>query len=348
MADVTASSEPLPTDSPVEESTSVTEEESIPTLTETTSLFELQTTSSLTTETTTTFLTTTTSSILPETITSRTTTATFKPSPSNPRFNADSVVGSPATAVYAAFGIVGFLVIVAGIAYIGFRSVAALELLFNKLLVFVRRRPAQASIVNTDGECISDSISGNCTLAQGLPSDSSAFYSYFNSTQQIKCVGLDSSKAILFEDSVHFDSELPHYKTNGGTVANGLEVHSSPIMWVEALELLLGKMEKRGVNFGEVQGIGGCAQQHASVFWNAKGVSALKILSTEKTLKDQLEGGFSLPYSPNWQDMSTTTQCRILESSMGDPSILAKITGSIAHERFTASQLQLTLRMLLE
>lgn len=53
----------------------------------------------------------------------------------------------------------------------------------------------------------------------------------------------------------------------------------------------------------------------------------------------QLEGAFSRDIIPNWQDHSTVEQCDALDAAVGGGKELARITGSKAHARFTASQI---------
>jgi len=73
-------------------------------------------------------------------------------------------------------------------------------------------------------------------------------------------------------------------------------------------------------------------QQHASVFWSKKAEEILGGLSAEKTLKEQIfPKAFSHPYSPNWQDHSTTAECVFIEEQIGGAEALAQITGSKAH-----------------
>jgi xylulokinase len=68
------------------------------------------------------------------------------------------------------------------------------------------------------------------------------------------------------------------------------------------------------------------------VFWTKKAEEIQATLQSEKSLKEQLlPAAFSHPYSPNWQDHSTTIECNLIEEKVGGPDILANITGSKAH-----------------
>jgi len=73
-------------------------------------------------------------------------------------------------------------------------------------------------------------------------------------------------------------------------------------------------------------------QQHASVFWSRNAERLLKSMDSDQVMHEQLSrGAFSHPYSPNWQDHSTSRECQFIEEQVGGSHRLAEITGSRAH-----------------
>lgn len=80
-------------------------------------------------------------------------------------------------------------------------------------------------------------------------------------------------------------------------------------------------------------------QQHASVYWSRDSSHILAHIDPGRPLAPQLNKAFSRPTIPNWQDSSTTAECRQLEDAFGGGEGLAQATGSKAHERFTGSQI---------
>jgi len=162
------------------------------------------------------------------------------------------------------------------------------------------------------------------------------------STQSLKVVAINSQLQVVYRSQVHFDSELPHYKTNMGIhIKQSNQVTSPVLMFIEALDLLLIKMKSDKFPFNEVVAISGSGQQHGSVYWTVEGKKILENLSESEPLVDQFQSkkSFSLDDSPIWMDNSTTEYCHKLESFLQGPTNLAKKTGSKAYERFTGNQI---------
>ncbi|CAO3577974.1 unnamed protein product [Absidia cylindrospora] len=157
------------------------------------------------------------------------------------------------------------------------------------------------------------------------------------STQQLKCTLINETHAIVFEDAVNFGRDLPKYNTENGAVLHGDDIVTSPpLMWVEAMDMLLSRLAKTPY-ISNIMAISGAGQQHGTVYW--KDMQLLEELDPTRTLTDQLDNAFSIEQSPTWQDSSTTKQCRDLEASVGGPEELARLTGSKAYERFSGNQI---------
>ncbi|XP_075511839.1 xylulose kinase 2-like [Primulina tabacum] len=175
-----------------------------------------------------------------------------------------------------------------------------------------------------------------------LPKDS-YFLGFDSSTQSLKATVLDANLNIVASDIINFDSELSHYKTKDGVYrdpsVNG-RIVSPSLMWVEALDLILQRLEKSKLNFGKIAAISGSGQQHGSVYWKNGSSSTLSSLDSKKALVDQFRDAFSVEESPIWMDSSTTEQCKEIEKSVGGGLELSKLTGSRAYERFTGPQIR--------
>ncbi|MCX7591708.1 MAG: xylulose kinase [Kiritimatiellae bacterium] len=161
------------------------------------------------------------------------------------------------------------------------------------------------------------------------------------STQALKGVLIDESIRIVQQATVRFDEELPEYHTRGGVHrhADGVTVTAPPRMWVKALDLVLEKMKAERWPLDRVRALSGSAQQHGSVWWRTGAREVLQTFRPDYELSMQLEACFSLTESPVWMDSSTTLQCRALETALGGADETARLTGSRAYERFTASQI---------
>uniref|UniRef100_A0A1D1YG88 Xylulose kinase n=1 Tax=Anthurium amnicola TaxID=1678845 RepID=A0A1D1YG88_9ARAE len=179
-------------------------------------------------------------------------------------------------------------------------------------------------------------------MAYSFPEDA-VFLGLDSSTQSLKATVLDSNLTIVASEIVHFDSDLPHYKTKDGVYrdpsGNG-RIVSPTLMWVEAMDFLLEKLKMLKFDFEKVLAISGSGQQHGSVYWKKGSLATLASLDPKRKLLSQLLNAFSAKESPIWMDSSTTLQCREIEKAVGGALQLSKLTGSRAYERFTGPQIR--------
>ncbi|XP_029384889.1 xylulose kinase isoform X1 [Echeneis naucrates] len=161
------------------------------------------------------------------------------------------------------------------------------------------------------------------------------------SNHRLKVVTIDEDLNLVHQDRVHFDSELPEFRTNGGVHlhADRLTVTSPVLMWVKALDLLLDKMKRAEFNFSQVSALSGSGQQHGSVYWRRGASATLDQLDPNQNLHNLLQDSFSVADSPVWMDSSSSRQCAALQAAVGGARLLAEISGSRAYERFTGNQI---------
>lgn len=139
---------------------------------------------------------------------------------------------------------------------------------------------------------------------------------------------------VLYEAKVDFDADLGKYGIKKGVFVNEVEheVNAPVAMWLEAIDLVLQRLEENDTPFHRIKGISGAGQQHGSVYWSASGEGLLSNLNPRATLVDELaENAFSHALSPNWQDASTQKECDSFDAALGSPDELAQVTGSKAH-----------------
>jgi xylulokinase len=163
-----------------------------------------------------------------------------------------------------------------------------------------------------------------------------------SSTQSLSAMIIDTaSGCVVLDESVSFGRDLPHYRSPSGFLpdADPQLKHADPLMWVEALDLLLGQLKARGTDFSTVQGISGAGQQHGSVYL-AQRISDVPAWNPVQDLTSQVRPLLSRTTSPIWMDSSTSAECReIAEAAGGDARVVA-LSGSRAIERFTGPQIR--------
>ena len=71
-----------------------------------------------------------------------------------------------------------------------------------------------------------------------------------SSTQSLTALLVDTDTGEVIDRSVAFGARLPRYKSPNGFLAHpdSRVKHSDPLMWVEALDLLLGELRESGVD----------------------------------------------------------------------------------------------------
>ena len=162
------------------------------------------------------------------------------------------------------------------------------------------------------------------------------------STQSLSAIIIDAKAGqIVYEASVNYERDLPHYQTSHGFVRGTEpdEFFSNPLMWIEALDLLFTRMQQDGAPLSAITAISGSAQQHATVYVNQQFHRALESLSPNIPLEEQFNHVFTRPVSPIWMDASTTEDCKQIAKSVGSHRKAVRRTGSRVTRRFSAAQI---------
>jgi xylulokinase len=156
-------------------------------------------------------------------------------------------------------------------------------------------------------------------------------------------VRVGAERGVVFQRSLNFDAELPHYGTRHGVLphVDPLVATSSPLLWAEALDRFMGLLvAERSLDLRELRAVSGAAQQHGSVYLNRAAARGLAELDPTEPLTPQVRGMLSRADAPIWMDASTTAQCAEITRAVGGADALARLTGSRAFERFTGPQIR--------
>ena len=132
-----------------------------------------------------------------------------------------------------------------------------------------------------------------------------------SSTQSLSAMAIDpESGRVVLDESVNFGRDLPHYASPHGFLdnANPNIKHSNPLMWVEALDLLLSRVKASGFDLSQVAAISGAGQQHGSVYLGTP-FSEAGEFPVSVPLKDSVAPLLSRASAPIWMDSSTTAAC---------------------------------------
>src|SRR5215510_7999078 len=126
-----------------------------------------------------------------------------------------------------------------------------------------------------------------------------------SSTQSLSAIVLEidaDRRRVAFESSIAFDETLPQYGTRHGVLPNddATTAVSPPLMWVEALELMMERLEQSELDLSQLRAISGSAQQHGSVYLNSKATAMLGAFDPGRPLVDQIKPLLSRDESPIW------------------------------------------------
>jgi xylulokinase len=166
-----------------------------------------------------------------------------------------------------------------------------------------------------------------------------------SSTQSLTAVAIEvegASARIADEWSLAFDDALPQYGTHHGVLPSDdpAVVTSSPLMWADAIDVMLGHIAGSGFDLSRIAALSGSAQQHGSVYLTADAPTAFAALDPQHPPGDQIARLLTRRVAPIWMDASATVQCAQISAAVGGDSILAQRTGSRAFERFTGPQIR--------
>jgi xylulokinase len=166
-----------------------------------------------------------------------------------------------------------------------------------------------------------------------------------SSTQSLTAIVVDiegDRRETVFQSSLSFDEDLPQYGTRHGVLPadNAAVAHSSPLLWTEALDLMLARVAGSGLDRSRLAAVSGSAQQHGSVYLRSGVEALLAAADPRRSLRLQIEPALSRATSPIWLDSSTSIECAEITAAVGGASLLAQKTGSRAFERFTGPQIR--------
>ncbi|MDB6079896.1 MAG: Carbohydrate kinase, FGGY-like protein [Akkermansiaceae bacterium] len=162
------------------------------------------------------------------------------------------------------------------------------------------------------------------------------------STQSLSALLIEpAAGTIQAEVSVNFGADLPAYGSPSGFLPGGTGgvVHADPRMWMDALDLLLGRLAAVA-DLSQVKAIACSGQQHGSLYFDATFEERLGRLDPAQALSGQLAPALSRATAPIWMDTSTGVECQEIAAALGGPAEVCRLSGSVAVERFTGPQIR--------
>ena len=161
-----------------------------------------------------------------------------------------------------------------------------------------------------------------------------------SSTQSLSAIVIDTATSqVVASHDINFGDRLPGYGSPKGFLPNPDPTirHADPLMWVDALDLLLSELAGKGVDLASIAAIGGAGQQHGSVYL-ATPIAGLG--EGVSPLRDRIRPLLSRKTAPIWMDTSTSAECAEIARAMGGDETVVRLSGSRAIERFTGPQIR--------
>jgi xylulokinase len=161
-----------------------------------------------------------------------------------------------------------------------------------------------------------------------------------SSTQSLTAVVIDTVRGVVSHSSaVNFGEELPQYGCPQGFLPDSdpLVRHADPRLWAAALECVLVKLRREGLDLSGIAGISGSGQQHGTVYLRRPFPGTL---ARGETLADLVGRSLTRPTSPIWMDSSTGAECREIDAALGGAAEVRRRSGSSAVERFAGPQIR--------
>ena len=171
-----------------------------------------------------------------------------------------------------------------------------------------------------------------------------------SSTQSVTATAVEiddahpDRRAILFERSFRYDETLPRYGTEHGVLrsADPRTVHAPPLMWSEALDRMMADLARdTGVDWSRLRAISGSAQQHGSVYLNARCRPSALPRSIRPGRSSSSSATSSRAHArPSGWTRARPASAQLSRRRSAGARALARLTGSRAFERFTGPQIR--------
>src|SRR3954462_3091352 len=115
-----------------------------------------------------------------------------------------------------------------------------------------------------------------------------------SSTQSLSAIVLDidgDRRQLAFESSIEFESTFQQYGTRHGVLPSDdpTTAASPPLLWVEALEEMMRRLPESGPDLRQRGSLSGSAQQHGSVYLNARATQGLTGFDPGRPLAEQVK-----------------------------------------------------------